>query len=149
MVERNFLPLLIISQSQNNAEKINSILRGAGHAVRSAWAANLDDAESAILAQKPALILCFLKVPEAPVNDVIGLQQRLCPDCAFIAVASKLDETAAAAVIERGGRDLVSMENERHLAAVVAREAAYIETARALESTQALRTRRFRQIHMT
>lgn len=138
MVERNFLPLLIIAQSQNNAEKINSILRGAGHAVRSSWVATLDDAESSIQAQKPALILCFLKVPEAPINDVIGLQQRLCPDAALIAVASKLDETAAAAVIERGGRDLVSMENERHLAAVVSREAAYVETARALEATQAL-----------
>lgn len=138
MVERNFLPLLIISQSQNNAEKINGILRSAGHAVRSAWAANLDDAENAILAQKPALILCFLKVPEAPINDVIGLQQRLCPDCGLIAVASKMDDTAAAAVIERGGRDLVGMDNERRLAAVVAREAGNVETARALESTQAL-----------
>ena len=140
MVERNFLPLLVISQSQNNAEKINSILRSAGHAVRSAWASNLDDAETAILAQKPALILCFLKVPEAPVNDVLGLQQRLCPDVGLIAVASKMDETAAAAVIERGGRDLVSLENERHLAAVVAREAAWVDTTRALESTRALVT---------
>lgn len=138
MVERNFLPLLVISQSQNNAEKINGILRGAGHAVRSAWVANLDDAESAVQSQKPAIILCFLKVPEAPINDVIGLQQRLCPDAALIAVASKMDETAAAAVIERGARDLVSMENERHLAAVVTREAAYVDTARALEATQAL-----------
>ncbi|HEX6928362.1 MAG TPA: EAL domain-containing protein [Gammaproteobacteria bacterium] len=138
MVERNFLPLLIISQSQNNAEKINSILRGAGHAVRSSWVATLDEAESAIQAQKPALILCFLKVPEAPINDVIGLQQRLCPDAALIAVASKMDETAAAAVIERGARDLVSMESERRLAAVVSREAAHVETARELESTQVL-----------
>jgi len=138
LVERNFLPLLIISQSQNNAEKVNSILRGAGHAVRSAWAANLDDAENAIQSQKPAIILCFLKVPEAPINDVIGLQQRLCPDAALIAVASKMDETAAAAVIERGARDLVSMESERHLAAVVTREAAYVDTTRALEATQAL-----------
>lgn len=140
MVERNFLPLLIVSQSQNNAEKINSILRGAGHAVRSSWASNLDDAESAIQAQKPVLILSFLKVPEAPIDDVIGLQQRLCPDAALIVVASKMDETAAAAVIERGARDLVSMENERRLAAVVKREADYVETARALESTQALVT---------
>lgn len=140
MVERNFLPLLVISQSQNNAEKINSILRGAGHAVRSAWAATLDDAESAIQAQKPAIILCFLKVPEAPINDVIGLQQRLCPDAALIAVASKMDETAAAAVLERGARDLVSMESERRLAAVITREAAWVETARALEATQSLVT---------
>lgn len=138
MVERNFLPLLVVSQSQNNAEKINSILRGAGHAVRSSWVSNLDDAESAIQSQKPALILCFLKVPEAPINDVLGLYQRLCPDAGFIAVAQKLDETAAAAVIERGARDLVSMENERHLAAVVAREVDHVETARALEATQTL-----------
>lgn len=140
MVERNFLPLLIISQSQNNAEKINSILRAAGHAVRSSWVANLDDAESAIQTQKPALILSFLKVPEAPINDVIGLQQRLCPDAALIAIAQKMDETAAAAVIERGARDLVSMENERRIAAVVSREAAYVDTARALDSTQTLVT---------
>lgn len=140
MVERNFLPLLVISQSQNNAEKINGILRSAGHVVRSTWVANLDDAESAIQSQKPAIILCFLKVPEAPVNDVIGLQQRLCPDAALIAVSGKMDETAAAAVIERGARDLVSLESERHLAAVIAREAAYVETARALEATQALVT---------
>lgn len=140
MVERNFLPLLIISQSQNNAEKINSILRAAGHAVRSSWVANLDDAESAIQSQKPALVLSFLKVPEAPINDVIGLHQRLCPDAALIAIDQKMDETAAAAVIERGARDLVSMENEHRLAAVVSREAGYVNTARALVSAQTLVT---------
>jgi multidomain signaling protein FimX len=140
LVERSFLPLLVISQSQNNAEKINGILRGAGHAVRSSWVSNLDDAENAIQAQKPAILLCFLKVPEAPINDVIGLQQRLCPDAALIAVAQKMDETAAAAVIERGARDLVTLENERHLAAVIAREVAWVETTRALESTQTLVT---------
>lgn len=138
MVERSFLPLLVISQSQNNAEKINSILRGSGHAVRSTWAATLDDAESSIQSQKPDLILCFLKVPEAPFEEVLGLQQRLCPDAAVIAVSQKIDEAAAAAVIERGARDLVSMENDRRLAAVVAREIAWVETTRTFHSTQAL-----------
>ena len=138
MVERSFLPVLVISQSQNNAEKLNGILRGAGHAVRSSWAANLDDAEAIIKENSPDIILCFLKVPEAPVNDVIAMQKRLCPNSSLLAVTPKADEAAAAAVLERGGRDLVSMENERRLNAVVKREAEYVERMRALETAQTL-----------
>ncbi|MDX1442375.1 MAG: bifunctional diguanylate cyclase/phosphodiesterase [Gammaproteobacteria bacterium] len=138
MVERSFLPVLVISQSQNNAEKLNGILRAAGHAVRSSWASNLDDAENTIKEQEPDIILCFLKVAEAPINDVIAMQKRLCPNASLLAVTAKADDTAAAAVLERGGRDLVSMENERRLIAVIKREAEYVEQLRALETAQTL-----------
>lgn len=138
LVERSFLPVLVISQSQNNAEKLNGVLRAAGHAVRSNWAANLDDAETSIKEQAPDLILCFLKVAEAPVNDVIAMQKKLCPQSSLIVVTSKTDDTAAAAVMERGARDLASMDNERRLAAIVKREAEWVEQARALATAQTL-----------
>lgn len=138
MVERSFLPVLVVSQSQNNAEKINGILRAAGHAVRSTWAATLDEAEDAIQQQKPALIFSFLRVEKAPVQEVLGLQQRLSPNSGLLAVASKLDEEAMAVVLERGASALVTLDNERLLLAVIKRELAAVEARFSLESAQTL-----------
>ncbi|MDX1454499.1 MAG: EAL domain-containing protein [Gammaproteobacteria bacterium] len=138
MVERNFLPILVISQSQNNAEKLNGILRGAGHAVRSSWASSLEDAEEIIQDQKPDLIFAFLRVEKAPIHEVISSQQKLSPDSAVLAVASKLDEDAMAVVIERGAHALLTLDNERLLLAVIKRELAAVQSRRDLREAQAL-----------
>lgn len=138
MVERSFLPVLVVSQSQNNAEKINGILRAAGHAVRSTWAATLDEAEDAIQQQKPALIFAFLRVEKAPVQEIIGLQQRLSPDSGLLAVASKMDEEAMAVVLERGASALITLDNERLLLAIIKRELAAVEARQALATAQTL-----------
>lgn len=138
MVERSFLPILVISQSQNNAEKINGLLRSAGHAVRSEWASTLDEVETSLQQQRPDLIFCFLKVPEAPAPEVMAIHQQRCPESALLMVTGKMEDAVAGAVMERGARDLVSMDNERRLLAVVKRELDVIHAVRELKTAQAL-----------
>ncbi|MEE8119389.1 MAG: PAS domain S-box protein, partial [Gammaproteobacteria bacterium] len=138
MAERNFLPVLVITQSQNNAEKINSILRTAGHAVRSQWADNLEDAEQRITAQLPDLIFSFLKVAEADIGNVVNLRDGICPSTPILAVTEGYDETVAASLMTQGVRDLVSLENEDRLTAIVAREIDVLAHARSLETAETL-----------
>lgn len=132
MTERAFLPVLVLAQAQNHAEKLNSLLRAAGHPVRSTWVGNLDEAEIALTDQRFDFILCFTGLADAPLDMVASLRDELAPGTPLLAVAKSADEPAILEVLGKGARDLVSLDNPQRLEAVVVRELEVLKQARAL-----------------
>jgi diguanylate cyclase (GGDEF)-like protein/PAS domain S-box-containing protein len=130
--ERGFLPVLVLAQAQNHAEKINSLLRSAGHPVRSTWVGNLDEAEIALTDQRYDLIFCFTGLPDAPLDMVAGLRDEVAKGTPLIAIAKSADEAGILDAINKGARDLVSVDNPQRLEAVVVRELGVLKQARAL-----------------
>ncbi len=135
MSPRSALPVLVVAQSQNDAELLNSTLRNAGHAVRPIWAASMDDAEKSLKQQKPDLILCSTSVPAAPFKDMVRLRDMTLPNVPIIAIGKSLSPAIVAEIINTGARDLVSMDQIEHLQAVVSRELEVLQLARDFEQT--------------
>ena len=135
MSPRSALPVLVVAQSQNDAEMLNSTLRNAGHAVRPIWAASMDDAEKSLKQQKPDLILCSTSVPAAPFKDMVRLRDMTLPNVPIIAIGKSLSPAIVAEIINTGARDLVSMDQIEHLQAVVSRELEVLQLARDFEQT--------------
>ncbi|HWP94326.1 MAG TPA: EAL domain-containing protein [Gammaproteobacteria bacterium] len=136
MSERGFLPVLVLAQTQNHAEKLNGMLRAAGHAVRSAWAGNVEDAEKALKERRPDVIFYFLQTPGISLEDVVALPARLKLDCPVLAVTKQADEASIAATIRKGARDLVSIDNAERLEAVLVRELEVMRQSRALRKAE-------------
>ena len=135
MSPRSALPVLVVAPTQNDAEKLNSTLRNAGHAVRPLWVASMDAAEKSIKQQKPDLILCSTSVASAPFPEVVRLRDMALPNVPIIAVAKSISPPIVAELINTGARDLVSMDQIEHLQAVVSRELEVLQLSRDLEDT--------------
>ncbi|HEX5340451.1 MAG TPA: EAL domain-containing protein [Gammaproteobacteria bacterium] len=133
MLPRNALPVLVVAASQDEAEKLNSTLRNAGHAVRPLWASSIADAEKSVRQQKPDLILCSTSVAAAPFPDVVKLRDMNLSNVPIIAISARIEPAIVAELINTGARDMVSMDQIEHLQAVVSREMEVLQLARELE----------------
>lgn len=117
--------LLVVSESQNIAKRIESHLRNAGHPVRAAWCTDLEEAEDAITRAHPDVVLCAEDVAEAPHAEVIRLCQRIAPDLPVLLMGERISSDETIAALSAGARDLVSAQELRflrHLELVCVRE---------------------------
>ncbi len=114
--------LLVVEESLNEAEALNSVLRNAGFAVRPAHAADLEALGEALERQPPDIVLCAADLGEPSLEAVcqaIGAAGLRIP---VVAIAEGYDEAKVVEALETGAADYVSRENPDHLALVVARE---------------------------
>ena len=117
--------LLVISDSQNVAKRIESHLRNAGHPVRAAWVTDLEEAEDAISRAHPDVVLCAEGMKDAPHTEIIRLCQRIPPDLPVLLMGERLSSEETIAALSAGARDLVSAQELRflrHLELVCVRE---------------------------
>lgn len=138
MSEQSFLPVLVIAQSQNNAEKLNGLLRSAGHAVRPAWAGSPADAEASLKQQTPDVIFYFVGTNGISLKDVMAIRNKLAPAIPVLGITKVADEDSMAEVIGQGARDLLSMENSARLEAVMLRELKVMRQRRELLNSRKL-----------
>lgn len=120
--EQQILRLIIIEETQNDAEAIANILRNAGHAVRSMYAADQESFEQALDQQLPDLILCARGVDGLQLTQVLDVLRSRTFDIPLIAIGDSGDETSVIEALREGATDLVSFDHPEHLQLVVARE---------------------------
>ncbi len=133
MSPRDSLPILVVTASQNEAEQINGILRKAGYPVKPIWVDNLDDANKSVQEQRPDLILCSMSVAGASFQEIANLRDMALPNVPIVALSDDTSPAVVAEIINTGARDLISIQQPEHLAAVVARELEVLQLARDLE----------------
>ena len=129
---REAIELLVVAPAQNNAERLNSALRNAGHAVRPQWVADADACEATLKQRRPDLIFCYLANAAAELDEVAALRDKLAPGVPLIAVGKGVDEPAIAAAMAQGARDLVSGDHGARLVAVALRELEVAHNAKRL-----------------
>lgn len=139
-MKRSYLPAIVLTQSQDDAEILNRLLRNAGHAVRPKWISRFEDLETELKGEEPDLIVSYTKGAGAGLSKVIELRDRHTPLVPVIAISDEASEEAVAKAIQTGARDLVSLDKTERLVAVVSRELEVLGQARALqEARQQLR----------
>ncbi|MEA5444520.1 EAL domain-containing protein [Gammaproteobacteria bacterium AB-CW1] len=135
-MKRSYLPAIVLTQSQDDAEVLNRLLRNAGHAVRPKWISRFEDLEKELRAEEPDLIVSYTKGAGAGLSKVIELRDKHAPLVPVIAISEEASEEAVAKAIQTGARDLVSLDKTERLVAVVSRELEVLGQARALHEAR-------------
>lgn len=138
MVDKRQLPILVISQSQNQAEKLNSLLRASGHVVHAAWANDPDNIKKSLQETVPDTIFYFSNTTAVTLDVVLKLRKKLAAATPVLCVTRDATESEVAEVITHGARDLVSLEHPDRLEAVMLRELKIMRQRRELLTTREL-----------
>ncbi len=113
--------LLIFDKSQNDAERLISLLRNAGIATRAKQVADEEQLDEALEQQTWDLFL----VRASDLDDVdqvcLKIQQRD-RDTPVVVLADAYDPEGIVPRLKSGAKDVVVIENEPHIVAVVKRE---------------------------
>lgn len=107
--------VLVVSDSENVAKRIESHMRNAGYPVRAAWVTDLEDLEDVLTRGAPDLLLCADNMQNAPLRPVIELATRLCPDLPVLLLTNRYTADASFAALAAGARDQVAYDDPRHM----------------------------------
>jgi len=116
--------LLLVEDSDDDAQLIALTLRRDGLAVDLVRARSFDEVRAALAApsERPDVVVADWVVPGTSALDVIGLVATTDPDMPIILVSGALREEDAVAALSSGARDFVVKERLRRLAPAIRRE---------------------------
>src|SRR5690606_2795671 len=128
------VPLLVLTDREDNVELINRTLRDAGHPARCQWVQRIDALAEALEQHDPELLWFFPDGSQIQLRDVAKVRQQIAPMVPLVVVTSTADEASIARAMEIGAQDLVSIAQLERLRAVAARELRTYRLERALNS---------------
>lgn len=131
--------LVVVSSAEESAKRIESHLRNAGHPLRTIWISGLAELGDVLRRDKPDLLLCEDTLTAAPLDNVVGLCTKLCPELPLLVLTQNLGAATTAEALVKGLQDCVSIRNPahlRHLERVVMRELINHHHLRELDSTR-------------
>lgn len=127
--EKNTIRLLILDDSQNDAEQLVSVLRNAGHATRAHRITSVDDLQQS-LQQNWDLCLAVPQTSFISAADACNQIARQSRDIPFILLPEAVDEQTRIDALRQGMQDAVPVSAESLLVLVVNRELASLEARR-------------------
>lgn len=129
------VPVLVITERQDDVEFINGSLRDAGHPVHCAWVANPDDLGDRLENLNVQLITFFADHSKAPLRLVAKMRQQVAPMVPIVVVRDSVDECAMTDAMQDGAQDVVSVGQRQRFCAVAEREMRSFRLERALNQT--------------
>lgn len=129
VIDRKTIRLLILEDSQNEAERIVSLFRDAGSATRAHRVTSLDDLNEAL---KNTWDLCIAAHSSENLEPLTALKtiQRTARDISFIQLTEDNSSDALIECLELGAQDAVPKGEDERLILVAKRELANLEDRR-------------------
>ena len=129
VTDRKTIRLLILEDSQNEAERIVSLFRNAGHATRVHRLTSIDDLNEVL---KNTWDLCIAAPSSKNLEPLVALQtiQRTARDISFIQLSEDPSADARTEILELGAQDSVPHNEDELLILVAKRELANLEERR-------------------
>ncbi len=114
--------LLILDPSQNDAEKVISLLRNSGRATRAHQITSEEDLLESL--KNHSWDMCLVRAgAETPsAEEVLGHIKRLDTDIPFIYMSDAYDGETIVKFLRAGAQDVVPFENSKHLILAIGRE---------------------------
>ena len=106
---RQSISIAVLSEDQNDVERINSALREAGHAARCHWISGSSDLADTLACEHVELLILNCERYQDTIRQVIKQNDRYNPEVPLIALQESADETSIQKAIKAGACDLVSM----------------------------------------
>lgn len=137
--DSNAIRLLILEDSQNDAERLVSLLRNAGHATRAHRITSVEDLHEC-LQQTWDLCLAVNQTSFMSAMEACGLIARQSRDIPFVLLSPVADEQTRTEALRAGIRDVIPLNADTLMTMVVKRELASLEARRQLRiAEQSLR----------
>jgi len=133
--DRHNVSIAVLSEDQDDVERINSTLRDAGHAARCHWVASPKRLADMLAAENVELLVLNCDRYPDSIRQVVKDKDRFNPEVPVIALKSQADEAAIEGAMRAGACDLVSIGHKARLQSVVSRELRALRVERALNST--------------
>ncbi len=132
---RHSISIAVLSQNQDDVERINGALRDAGHAAHCRWAANPNSLADTLAAEPVELLIINCDRYSDSIRAVVKQKDRYNPEVPIIAMQESASEDDIEAAMRAGACDLVSLGSRSRLQSVVTRELRALRVERALNST--------------
>jgi diguanylate cyclase (GGDEF)-like protein len=132
---RHSISIAVLSQDQDDVERINGALRDAGHAAHCRWAANPNSLADTLADEPVELLIINCDRYADSIRAVVKQKDRYNPEVPVIAMQEKASEDDIEAAMRAGACDLVSLGSRSRLQSVVTRELRALRVERALNST--------------
>ncbi len=147
MNQRQVISIAVLSENQDDVERVNSTLRDAGHVAHCHWISSPEKFDETLCAERIDLIILNSEGYPDEIRQVIKHKDAYQPEVPVIAVKETVDEAGIQEAMQAGACDLVSVERKGRLQAVVARELRAFRVERALNSTLNSATEYRRQLN--
>ncbi len=135
MTARYTISIAVLSENQDDVERINSTLRSAGHAAHCHWIDRPNKLANTLADARIELIIVNCDNYRDPIRSIIKEKDFFDPEVPVIALKEQADELAIHDAMKSGAVDLVSIGMKKRLTAVVTRELRALRAERALNST--------------
>lgn len=129
------VPLIVVTERQDDVEIINRILRDAGHPVHCRWVKDMDSLAETLTAHRAELLWVFTDDIPGDVAAANKIRKSAAPMVPLLAVSKHADENAIADAMKAGAQDLLTPTNTERLRAVAERELRALRLERALNET--------------
>lgn len=129
-IEKKTIRLLILEDSQNEAERLVSLFRNAGSATRVHRLSSSDDLLNA-LQQTWDLLICAPSSEQLEPSEAIGCIRRLAKDIPVIQLLADNDSDSVTEALMLGAQDALPQGEDERLVLVAKRELANLEERRA------------------
>src|SRR5437870_5326149 len=98
--------VLILCTSENDARKLESHLRNAGHNIRARWISTMDQLQEQLQASAPDLVLVADNLREAKPADVTEICTGTYPELPVVWLTDQARTELLATALERGAADV-------------------------------------------
>ena len=129
------VPLVVLTDREEDVEFINRTLRDGGHTVRCHWVDNIDRLPDALRQYTPELLWQFNDGNAAEIKQVAEIREDSAPMVPLVVVSKTVDESAINNAMLAGAQDLVSVHHVERVRSVAQRELRAFQLERALNKT--------------
>ncbi len=126
------VPIVVLTNREENVEFINRALRDVGHMVRCHWIDSIDRVTDALEEYSPELLWLFNDGNPNAIKRVAKCRKKVAPMVPLLVVSENVDEAAIADAMQAGAQDLVSVHQLERLRSVAERELRAFQLERAL-----------------
>lgn len=134
-IEKKTIRLLILEDSQNEAERLVSLFRNAGRATRVHRLSSSDDLNEA-LQQSWDLLICAPSSEQLAPSEAIGAIRRQAKDIPVIQLLANNDSDSVTEALMLGAQDALPQGEDERLVLVAKRELTNLEERRARRASE-------------
>jgi diguanylate cyclase (GGDEF)-like protein/PAS domain S-box-containing protein len=134
-IEKKTIRLLILEDSQNEAERLVSLFRNAGRATRVHRLSSSDDLNEA-LQQSWDLLICAPSSEQLAPSEAIGAIRRQAKDIPVIQLLADNDSDSVTEALMLGAQDALPQGEDERLVLVAKRELTNLEERRARRASE-------------
>ncbi|KZY61962.1 diguanylate cyclase, partial [Oleiphilus sp. HI0065] len=124
--------LLVLEDSQNDAEKLVSLLRNAGLATRAKLVSDEEELDEALSSGNWDLFVARESVADFDLSQACTLIKKNDLYVPLIVISEEYDETKVTDLMKAGAHDVVSSNQDKHLVEVVKREIQHVRDLKRL-----------------